>query len=77
VGPLHLESEVTQHGNNRDCSIGAFSSWRRGLGIFPVAALKRLPIENKRARLTPCRPFTAQAIAMMAQLRSLVIKTNA
>jgi hypothetical protein len=31
------------HGNNRDCSAGAFSTWRRGLGIFAVAALTRLP----------------------------------
>jgi hypothetical protein len=28
-----------QHGNSRDCSIGAFSARRRGLGIFALAAL--------------------------------------
>ena len=32
-----------QHGNYRDCSIGALSARRRGLGIFTVAALTRLP----------------------------------
>lgn len=32
-----------QHGNYRDCSIGALSARRRGLGIFAVAALTRLP----------------------------------
>jgi hypothetical protein len=32
-----------QHGNNCDCSIGAFSTRGRGLGIFALAALTRLP----------------------------------
>ena len=32
-----------QHGNNRNCSIGAFSARRRWLGIFAVAALTRRP----------------------------------
>jgi hypothetical protein len=31
-----------QHGNNLDCSTGAFSARRRGLGIFAVASLKWL-----------------------------------
>jgi hypothetical protein len=32
-----------QNVNIFDCSSGAFSAWRRGLGIFAVAALTRLP----------------------------------
>ena len=31
-----------QHGNDPDCSTGAFSARRRGLGIFAVASLTRL-----------------------------------
>jgi len=38
-----------QHGNNRDCSAGAFFARRRGLGIFAVAALTRIP--NQRAHV--------------------------
>ena len=35
--------ERLQHANNLDCSSGSFSARRRGLGIFAVAALTRLP----------------------------------
>jgi hypothetical protein len=38
-----------QHGNYLDCSSGAFSARRRGMGIFAVAALTRLP--NKHAHV--------------------------
>jgi hypothetical protein len=62
--------ERLQHGNNLDCSTGAFSARRRGLGIFALAALTRLlnkcvrvffdPIcgflEKDRLRLNPERP---------------------
>jgi hypothetical protein len=40
-----------QHGNNLDCSSGAFSAWGRGLGIFAVAALTRLPNDTYTCRL--------------------------
>jgi hypothetical protein len=42
-----------QHGDNRDCSIGAFSARRRGLGIFEVAALTRLPDKHAHVRFDP------------------------
>jgi hypothetical protein len=32
-----------QRVNNIDCSCGAFSAWWRGLGIFAMAPLTRLP----------------------------------
>src|ERR1035441_6745405 len=35
----------SQHGNNPDCSIGAVSDRWRGLGIFEVAQLKRIPCQ--------------------------------
>ena len=38
-----------QHVNNIDCSCGAFSARWRGLGIFAVAPLMRLP-DTRRAR---------------------------
>jgi hypothetical protein len=42
-----------QNGNNLDCSAGAFSSRRRGLGIFAVAALTGLPDKHARVLLDP------------------------
>jgi hypothetical protein len=38
-----------QHGNYLDCSSGAFSARRRGMGIFAVAALTRRPTKPTRA----------------------------
>jgi hypothetical protein len=38
-----------QLGNNLDCFTGAFSARRRGLGIFALAALTRLP--NRRVHV--------------------------
>ena len=40
-GPLCFVREI-QHGNNPDCSISAFSDWRRRLGLFAVAQLTQL-----------------------------------
>ena len=42
-----------QHGNNRDRSTGAFSARRRGLGIFAVAALKRITNRDLAVLLDP------------------------
>jgi hypothetical protein len=42
-----------QHGNNLDCSSGAFSARRRGLGLFAVAAVTRLPDKHVRILLDP------------------------
>ena len=44
-----------QHGNYRDCSIGALSARRRGLGIFAVAALTRLLDKHVYAPIAPVR----------------------
>ena len=46
--------EVT-HGNNPDCSISAFSTRRRGLGLFAVAALTRLLGKHAHSLLDPIR----------------------
>jgi len=35
-----------QYGNSRDCSVGAFSARRRGLGIFAVAEVTQLPVNH-------------------------------
>ena len=42
-----------QHVNNLDCSSGAFSARRRGLGIFAVAALTGLLNENVHVLFDP------------------------
>jgi len=42
-----------QHGNNLDCSTGAFSARRRGLGIFALAALTRMPNEHVQVPFDP------------------------
>jgi hypothetical protein len=42
-----------QHGNNLDCSAGAFSARRRWLGIFAVAALTRLPNKHVHVLFDP------------------------
>jgi len=42
-----------QHGNNRDCSIGAFSARRWGLGIFAVAALTWVPDKHVHVLFDP------------------------
>jgi len=40
-----------QHVNNSDCYIGAISARRRGLGIFAVASLTRMPHKHAHAGL--------------------------
>jgi hypothetical protein len=47
-----LEARL-QDGNRIDCSTGPFSSRRRGLGIFAVAALTRLPDKHVQTLLDP------------------------
>jgi hypothetical protein len=42
-----------QHGNNPDCSIGAFSARRRGLGIFALAALTWIPDKHVHVLFDP------------------------
>jgi hypothetical protein len=42
-----------QHVNNLDCSSGAFSARRRGLGIFAVAPLTRLPNKHVHVLFDP------------------------
>ena len=42
-----------QHGNSLDCSSGAFSAWRRWLGIFAVASLTRLPNKHLHMPIDP------------------------
>jgi hypothetical protein len=44
-----------QHGNYLDCSTGAISARRRGLGIFAVAALTSLPDKHARVLIDPFR----------------------
>ncbi len=44
-----------QHGNNLDYSPGAFSARRRGLGIYTVATLTRLPYKHVHVLLEPMR----------------------
>lgn len=45
-----------QHGNSLDCPIGTFSARRRGMGIFEVAPLTRLPDKYGQTLLYPvCR----------------------
>ena len=43
----------SQNRNNLDCSAGAFSARRRGLGIFAVAALTRLQNKSVHVLLDP------------------------
>ena len=42
-----------QHVNNLDCSTGAFSARRRGLGIFALAALTWMPDKHVHAPFDP------------------------
>jgi hypothetical protein len=42
-----------QHVNNFDCSSGAFFARRRGLGIYAVASLERLPNKHLHVLLEP------------------------
>jgi hypothetical protein len=44
-----------QHGNNLDCSSGAFSARRRGLGLFAVAAVTPVPGGRRKLLHSPSR----------------------
>jgi hypothetical protein len=57
-----------QHGNYRNCSIGALSARRRGLGIFAVAALTRLLDKYVNVLIAPvCATFEGKSASNPVQ----------